>query len=87
MLLAGNGEIVKRNQLRLSLQDSSQEQKHGTEMERESEGLFGRAFQQAKRLGEAIDPDTVSQVEQAWKVRDIYHQPHHEHFRAAICSL
>ncbi|CAM9382964.1 unnamed protein product [Scytosiphon promiscuus] len=29
-------------------------------------GLLGRAFQQAKRLGEAIDPDAVAQVEQAW---------------------
>lgn len=39
---------------------------------REKGGFLGRAFQQAKRLGEAIDPDAVAQAEQAWKVRETY---------------
>lgn len=32
-------------------------------------GFLGRAFQEAKRLGMAIDPEAVAQAEQAWKVR------------------
>ncbi|CAM9466554.1 unnamed protein product [Ectocarpus sp. 8 AP-2014] len=30
-------------------------------------GLLGRAFQQAKRIGEIVDPDAVANAEQAWK--------------------
>ncbi|CAM9099085.1 unnamed protein product [Ectocarpus sp. 4 AP-2014] len=30
-------------------------------------GLWGRAFQQAKRIGEIVDPDAVANAEQAWK--------------------
>eukprot|EP00752_Nemacystus_decipiens_P010610 g9448.t1 len=43
------------------------EQERETEEVRGAAGFFGRAFQQAKRLGEAIDPEAVAQVEQAWK--------------------
>ncbi|CAM9263120.1 unnamed protein product [Ectocarpus sp. 12 AP-2014] len=30
-------------------------------------GLWGRAFQQAKRTGEIVDPDAVANAEQAWE--------------------
>ncbi|CAB1105152.1 unnamed protein product [Ectocarpus sp. CCAP 1310/34] len=30
-------------------------------------GLLGRAFQQAKRIGEIVNPDAVANAEQAWK--------------------
>lgn len=33
-------------------------------------GFLGRAFQEAKRVGMAIDPEAVTQAEQAWKVRN-----------------
>eukprot|EP00903_Cladosiphon_okamuranus_P009409 g8973.t1 len=62
-------------QLRAANADSSQEQEqehehgheHGAEKERGAAGFFGRAFEQARRIGEAIDPEAVAQVEQAWK--------------------
>lgn len=55
------------------LQGPSQEQEHGAERGSGGTRFFGRAFQKAKRLGEAIDPGAVAQVQQAWKVRGTYH--------------
>lgn len=35
-------------------------------------GFLDRALREAKRLGEAIDPDAAAQVRQAWKVREAF---------------
>lgn len=45
-----------------------QEQDHEAEKKMGGAGFLWRSFQQAKRLGEAIDPDAMAQVGQAWKV-------------------
>lgn len=39
--------------------------------------MLGWAFQQARRIGESIDPDAVANAEQAWKVRGCLHQRKH----------
>ena len=73
VLLARNGETAEQESTQHEpyLQGPSKEQ-HGAEKDWGAAGLFGRAFQQAKRLGEAIDPEAVAQVEQAWKVRCVH---------------
>lgn len=49
-----------------------QEQQHEAEKKVGGAGFLWRSLQEAKRLGEAIDPGAMAQVGQAWKVMDIY---------------